>query len=42
VGRLQLESRAARRMLEGLQRAATLREARGLLDGGGRPVTLAV
>jgi tRNA-dihydrouridine synthase B len=42
VGRLQLESRAARRMLEGLQTAATLREARDLLDGGRRPVTLAV
>ncbi len=42
VGRLQLESRAARRMLEGLQTAATLREARHLLDGGRRPVTLAV
>jgi tRNA-dihydrouridine synthase B len=42
VARLQLESRAARRMLEGLQTAATLREARDLLDGGRRPVTLAV
>jgi tRNA-dihydrouridine synthase B len=42
VGRLQLESRAARRMLEGLQTAPTLRQARGLLDGGRRPVTLAV
>jgi tRNA-dihydrouridine synthase B len=42
VGRLQLESRAARRMLEGLQTAATLREARDLLDGGRRPVMLAV
>jgi tRNA-dihydrouridine synthase len=41
IGRLKLESRAARRMLEGLQTAPTLREARGLLDGGGRPVTLA-
>jgi len=42
VGRLGLESRAARRMLEALQTAATLRQARDLLDGGGRPVTLAV
>jgi tRNA-dihydrouridine synthase B len=42
LGRLQLEPRAARRMLEGLQTAGTLRQARDLLDGGRRPVALAV
>jgi tRNA-dihydrouridine synthase B len=42
LGRLQLESRAAQRMLEGLQTAASLREARELLDPGRRPATLAV
>jgi nifR3 family TIM-barrel protein len=42
VGRLQLESRAAKRTLEGLQTAASLREARELLDPRRRPATLAV
>jgi tRNA-dihydrouridine synthase B len=42
LGRLPLESRAARRMAETLQTAPTLAEARKLLHAGSRPSALAV
>jgi tRNA-dihydrouridine synthase B len=42
LGRLKLDSRTAKRRLQALQTAATLREARELLDPGRRAAVLAV